>query len=83
MLRVDTVTNLKMPQKCCCAINPSLFPLKVLPVTKSSHMITFSLQNGVVATLRTSGTEPKIKFYSEYCAAPGIRSADPLSTSPV
>lgn len=43
-------------------------------------MITFSLQNGVVATLRTSGTEPKIKFYSEYCAAPGIRSADPLST---
>lgn len=46
-------------------------------------MITFSLQNGVVATLRTSGTEPKIKFYSEYCASPGIRSADPLSTAPV
>uniref|UniRef100_A0A671TI71 Phosphoglucomutase 2-like 1 n=1 Tax=Sparus aurata TaxID=8175 RepID=A0A671TI71_SPAAU len=43
----------------------------VLPVSKSSQMITFSLQNGVVATLRTSGTEPKIKFYTEYCAAPG------------
>uniref|UniRef100_A0A3Q3W7A0 Uncharacterized protein n=1 Tax=Mola mola TaxID=94237 RepID=A0A3Q3W7A0_MOLML len=43
----------------------------VLPVTTSSHMITFTLQNGVVATLRTSGTEPKIKYYTEYCAAPG------------
>lgn len=43
----------------------------VLPVTRSSHMITFTLQNGVVATLRTSGTEPKIKYYTEYCAAPG------------
>ncbi|KAL0973000.1 hypothetical protein UPYG_G00197550 [Umbra pygmaea] len=43
----------------------------VLPVTKSSQMITFTLQNGIVATLRTSGTEPKIKFYTEYCASPG------------
>ena len=32
-----------------------------LPVSKSSHMITFWLDNGVVITLRTSGTEPKIK----------------------
>uniref|UniRef100_H3D0W1 Phosphoglucomutase 2-like 1 n=1 Tax=Tetraodon nigroviridis TaxID=99883 RepID=H3D0W1_TETNG len=43
----------------------------VLPVMRSSHMITFTLQNGLVATLRTSGTEPKIKCYAEYCAAPG------------
>ncbi|KAJ7990515.1 hypothetical protein DPEC_G00301140 [Dallia pectoralis] len=43
----------------------------VLPMTKSSQMITFTLQNGVVATLRTSGTEPKIKFYTELCAPPG------------
>ncbi|KAM7412410.1 hypothetical protein PAMA_020006 [Pampus argenteus] len=43
----------------------------VLPVTRSSQMITFTLQNGVVATLRTSGTEPKIKYYTEFCAAPG------------
>ncbi|XP_023817470.1 glucose 1,6-bisphosphate synthase isoform X2 [Oryzias latipes] len=42
-----------------------------LPVTRSSQMVTFHLQNGVVATLRTSGTEPKIKFYTEFCAAPG------------
>uniref|UniRef100_A0A669D9C9 Phosphoglucomutase 2-like 1 n=1 Tax=Oreochromis niloticus TaxID=8128 RepID=A0A669D9C9_ORENI len=43
----------------------------VLPVSRSSHMITFTLKNGVVATLRTSGTEPKIKYYTEFCAAPG------------
>ncbi|XP_061575998.1 glucose 1,6-bisphosphate synthase [Cololabis saira] len=43
----------------------------VLPVSRSSHMITFTLQNGVVATLRASGTEPKIKYYTEFCAAPG------------
>ncbi|XP_028276050.1 glucose 1,6-bisphosphate synthase [Parambassis ranga] len=43
----------------------------VLPVSKSSQMITFTLQNCVVATLRTSGTEPKIKYYTEFCAAPG------------
>ncbi|KAM6932399.1 glucose 1,6-bisphosphate synthase isoform 2-T2 [Lycodopsis pacificus] len=50
----------------------------VLPVTRSSHMITFTLQNGVVATLRTSGTEPKIKCYTEYCAAPGTSEASCL-----
>uniref|UniRef100_A0AAY4CI18 Uncharacterized protein n=1 Tax=Denticeps clupeoides TaxID=299321 RepID=A0AAY4CI18_9TELE len=43
----------------------------VLPVTKSSQMVTFTLQNGIVATLRTSGTEPKIKYYTEFCAPPG------------
>lgn len=41
-----------------------------LPVSRSSHMITFWLDNGVVMTLRTSGTEPKIKYYTEYCAPP-------------
>ncbi len=33
-------------------------------------MITFSLSNGVVLTARTSGTEPKLKYYAEYCARP-------------
>ena len=28
-------------------------------------MLTFTMTNGVVVTFRTSGTEPKIKFYSE------------------
>ncbi|TPX51447.1 phosphoglucosamine mutase [Synchytrium endobioticum] len=39
--------------------------LPTLPVSSSSQMITFRLENGCVMTLRTSGTEPKIKYYSE------------------
>ena len=35
-----------------------------LPV-QSGHMITFVLENNLTITFRTSGTEPKIKFYSE------------------
>ncbi|KAL4640334.1 phosphoglucomutase-2 [Arapaima gigas] len=42
-----------------------------LPTSKSSQMITFTFSNGGVATMRTSGTEPKIKYYTELCAAPG------------
>ncbi|XP_076658220.1 phosphoglucomutase 2 isoform X2 [Halictus rubicundus] len=42
----------------------------ILPVSKSSQMITFTFKNGLVVTLRTSGTEPKIKYYSELCATP-------------
>lgn len=36
-------------------------------------MITFTFANGGVATMRTSGTEPKIKYYAELCAPPGNR----------
>ena len=36
-----------------------------LGVLQSGHMITFTLDNDCVITFRTSGTEPKIKFYSE------------------
>lgn len=42
----------------------------ILPVSSGSQMITFSFSNGLVATLRTSGTEPKIKYYTELCALP-------------
>lgn len=35
-----------------------------LPVS-SSHMLTFTFENGCVATLRMSGTEPKLKWYAE------------------
>lgn len=42
----------------------------MLPSSRSSQMITFTLENDTVITLRTSGTEPKIKYYSEYCALP-------------
>ncbi|XP_037276875.1 phosphoglucomutase 2 [Rhipicephalus microplus] len=43
----------------------------ILPTSKSSQMITFYLDNGCVITIRTSGTEPKIKYYSELCLKPG------------
>lgn len=39
-----------------------------LPVDPKSQMITFTFEGGAVATLRTSGTEPKIKFYTEMSA---------------
>ncbi|GAA5856571.1 hypothetical protein JCM5353_004108 [Sporobolomyces roseus] len=43
--------------------------LPSLPVDKSAHMISFEVGGGdqvkVVGTVRTSGTEPKIKFYLE------------------
>ncbi|XP_058819433.1 phosphopentomutase [Topomyia yanbarensis] len=47
--------------------------IALLPSSKSSQMITFSFENGAVITLRTSGTEPKIKYYAEMCAKPGQR----------
>jgi len=34
-------------------------------------MITYTFTNGAVATLRTSGTEPKIKYYVEVAGEPG------------
>lgn len=51
----------------------------VLPTSKSSQMITFSFANGGVATMRTSGTEPKIKYYTELCAAPGNSDLNQLT----
>ena len=35
----------------------------VFPSDPGSQMITFTFDNGVIATLRTSGTEPKLKYY--------------------
>ncbi|RKO99917.1 hypothetical protein CXG81DRAFT_13854 [Caulochytrium protostelioides] len=48
---------------------PDHHPL--LPVDRTAEMITFRLANGVSITLRTSGTEPKIKYYSEHVGQPG------------
>ncbi|XP_072780474.1 glucose 1,6-bisphosphate synthase isoform X5 [Taeniopygia guttata] len=83
----ERLRNFDGPQsypKCCGAYNilhvrdittgydsSQLNKKSVLPVSKSSQMITFTFQNGCVATLRTSGTEPKIKYYAEMCALPG------------
>lgn len=43
----------------------------ILPISASSEMITFTLADGSVVTLRASGTEPKIKYYIELRTAPG------------
>lgn len=43
----------------------------VLPVSTSTEMITYSFANGCVATLRTSGTEPKLKYYVELAGRVG------------
>ena len=40
----------------------------VLP-TQSTHMLTYTFTNGAVMTFRTSGTEPKLKYYIEATAA--------------
>ncbi|XP_064547838.1 phosphopentomutase [Drosophila montana] len=50
-----------------------------LPVSSSSQMITFTFKNGVVITLRTSGTEPKMKYYAEMCGKPGDKSWEQLT----
>ena len=42
-----------------------------LPTTPESHMIMFTFANGVTITLRTSGTEPKIKYYTELAGDDG------------
>lgn len=37
-----------------------------LLVSSASQMLTFRLENQCLVTLRTSGTEPKIKYYTEF-----------------
>ncbi|CAD6241646.1 GSCOCG00009322001-RA-CDS [Cotesia congregata] len=51
----------------------------ILPTSKSSQMITFTFANGLVCTLRTSGTEPKLKYYTELCASPEIQDLNVLN----
>lgn len=45
-----------------------------MPVSSGTQMITFTFANGGVATLRGSGTEPKLKYYVELAGKAG---ADP------
>ena len=47
----------------------------LLPMTPDSEMIMFEFDNGVSVTLRTSGTEPKIKYYTEIAGQPGAPRA--------
>ncbi|KAH8277942.1 hypothetical protein KR018_010598 [Drosophila ironensis] len=50
-----------------------------LPTSSSSEMITFTFKNGAVITLRTSGTEPKLKYYAEMCGKPEAKNWAKLS----
>ncbi|XP_030372628.1 glucose 1,6-bisphosphate synthase [Scaptodrosophila lebanonensis] len=52
-----------------------------LPVNENAQMITFIFKNGLVVTLRTSGTEPKMKYYAEMCGKPDDKNWDKLSTT--
>lgn len=52
-----------------------------LPVSESSQMITFTFKNGVELTLRTSGTEPKIKYYANVSGKPENKRWDELSST--
>lgn len=67
--------------KMCIITNTTLYCVcelihQILPVSKSNQMITFYFENGCVATLRTSGTEPKIKYYTELACQPGDKYVD-------
>ncbi len=48
---------------------PASMPRSALPMTPAIEMITFYFKNGGVATLRGSGTEPKLKYYVELSGA--------------
>ncbi len=37
----------------------------ILPSDPSAHFVTFTMESGSVVSLRTSGTEPKLKIYIE------------------
>lgn len=43
----------------------------LLPSSSSSEMLTYYFTNGAVLTIRTSGTEPKVKYYSELTGKDG------------
>ncbi|CAH1101311.1 unnamed protein product [Psylliodes chrysocephalus] len=53
----------------------------ILPVSPSAEMITFYFENGLVCTLRTSGTEPKIKYYTEICASPDNKDKEAVNST--
>ena len=50
------------------------------PTDPDSQMITFTFDNGAIATLRTSGTEPKLKYYAEYRVKPQEKDWDRIET---
>ena len=51
-----------------------------LPQMTDSYMLTFTFENGATATLRNSGTEPKLKFYVECSSKESPAAAEALLT---
>ncbi len=51
----------------------------ILPISKSTQMITFFFANGATCTCRGSGTEPKLKYYIEYHDADKQKAAETLA----
>ena len=49
-----------------------------LPLSSSSHMLTFHFSDGAIVTLRGSGTEPKIKWYAELVGKDRAKTAASL-----
>ena len=47
-----------------------------IPKTPDCEMIMFEFANNCSVTLRTSGTEPKIKYYTELAGKPGEHRND-------
>jgi len=50
----------------------------ILPIDTSSQMITFTFEDGSTATIRSSGTEPKIKWYVEVNSDNKVKSQEKL-----
>jgi len=46
-----------------------------LPKTPDAEMITIFFENGAVVTIRSSGTEPKVKYYSEMSSRESVAAA--------
>ena len=51
----------------------------VLPVSASSQMITYTFENGCIATIRGSGTEPKLKYYIELPGKKGQKKEEVIA----
>jgi phosphomannomutase len=49
--------------------------LPTLPTSRSSPLLTLWFENGCVAQMRGSGTEPKFKYYIELRGKPGVPRA--------
>ncbi|XP_047126034.1 phosphopentomutase isoform X2 [Hydra vulgaris] len=45
----------------------------IFPTSTSGQLLTFTFEDGCVASIRTSGTEPKIKYYTEIYTEPSDR----------